>query len=495
MLLGAQTPTFSWSPPAYTTAGADEAAKLIGRAGQPMDPWQVNSLRIGMGEDHDGLWVANEVGLFVQRQNGKGGVVEARGLYGLFVRGEKRIIYTAHLDETAANTFERVVGLIESMPDLKRRIKPIHTANNTGRVIETTQGATWAFRTRGRSASTGDNVGKSGGKGRGLSCDCLFMDEALYIAQETMDAILPTMLARMNPQVWWISTPPITASAPIVKIRADGEARKPRLALAGWWNEPDADLEDERVMAAVNPAYGIRLNAGMLELLKGRLGPAGYARECGGKWPVSADATDRIDAERWKGLQDKASSRVGDVAIAVDIAPDRSWSAIGLYGERADGLGHVRLTDYRPGTSWLVGRMVELRDALGADLLGFAMGRGTAKSLEPDLAKVGITRPDDPEEPHRGDLAVLSAVEMAAACAQIIDAVKSGTLRHVPEQPLDLAIPAARTKITGDTIAWTRRDSTVDVTPVVVVTQARWLFEAWSPLMAEDQYDALDSFY
>ena len=75
-------------------------------AGLFLDDWQQFVLRHALGERADGKWAAQTVGLTVGRQNGKGSILEARELAGLFLLGEQLIIHTAHLQKTATQHFQ-----------------------------------------------------------------------------------------------------------------------------------------------------------------------------------------------------------------------------------------------------------------------------------------------------------------------------------------------------------------------------------------------------
>jgi hypothetical protein len=67
---------------------------------------------------------------------------------------------------------------------------------------------------------------------------------------------------------------------------------------------------------------------------------------------------------------------------------------------------------------------------------------------------------------------------MAAACGQLIDAVRDETLRHVPADQVIEAVKVAKTRAAGDSIAWARTDRSVDITALVALTEARWAFYA-----------------
>jgi len=99
------------------------------------------------------------------------------------------------------------------------------------------------------------------------------------------------------------------------------------------------------------------------------------------------------------------------------------------------------------------------------------------------LAAVGIRVAEDPQAVKRGELLILDAAEVADAVAQFIDAfrLRPPPLRHVGQEPLNLAVGNAKARPIGDAgqIAWGRKLSTVDIGPLVAVTQAKYGSQAW----------------
>lgn len=84
------------SVPKYASTSGDEAIELCAMAGLHLDEWQQLVLRDSLGETVDGKWAAFEVALVVPRQNGKGSLLEARELAGLFLLEEELILHSAH---------------------------------------------------------------------------------------------------------------------------------------------------------------------------------------------------------------------------------------------------------------------------------------------------------------------------------------------------------------------------------------------------------------
>jgi hypothetical protein len=175
-----------------------------------------------------------------------------------------------------------------------------------------------------------------------------------------------------------------------------------------------------------------------------------------------------IDSDLWKAMWDPASQLTGKPTFALDVAPDRSAAAIGVAGSRNDDLTHMEITsrdgvmDHRPGTAWIVPRLLELKQAFPSIRLLIAAG-SAAESLVPDIEAAGITVVPVPE----GDV--------PTACGFFYDRAVAAKLRHLRQPELDKALAAARKRDVGDKAwAWGRRKSTEDITPVYAVTLAVW---------------------
>jgi hypothetical protein len=489
--VGAQTPRVGrW--PSYATSAGDEAADLAASAGLILDPWQRYVLTHGLGEREDGRWAAFKVCCWVPRQNGKGTIIEARELAGLFLFGEKLILHSAHEYKTASEAFLRIKDLIQGCPDLDRRVNKYWQANGEQGIELTSAAGGGRLRF----------IARSRGSGRGFSGDLNVLDEVQELTAQQMAALLPTMSARPNPQIWFFGTPPEDPGAYAYGLRNDGQAGAERMAHFDWGADLDltsaADLRrartDRDLWYACNPAMGIRIHE---EFVADEAKPSGlgdrFAVERLGAWlPRAADGASVLNIEAWNELCDPDSRREGDVAFAVDVTPARDAACISVYGTRPDGLGHLEVIDHRPGTDWLVERLLNLRERWNPVAIGID-AKGPAGSLLLDLAKAGIAIPENPDRPRRGDLALLTAQDVAAACGQLADAVVQGTLRHIGQEQMETAIRGAKTRNLVDAWAWARRVSSADISPLVACTNARWAYEHRLPLLDED-YDVADSF-
>jgi hypothetical protein len=113
-------PTFEAWPEGDETTGTD-CLDLAAAYGVPLDGWQADIVR-GVLRESDGAWSASQVGLVVSRQNGKGQVLLALELFGLFELGEM-ILHTAHAVRTSSDAFRRLWGVIQSHADLAGRVR------------------------------------------------------------------------------------------------------------------------------------------------------------------------------------------------------------------------------------------------------------------------------------------------------------------------------------------------------------------------------------
>lgn len=445
-LAGRQRPRVEYVPD-YVSSAGDEAIEFCTSIGLHLDPWQRHVIQHSLGERRDGKYAAFEVGLVVPRQNGKGAVLEARELAGLFLFDEGLILHSAHEFKTAQEAFRRVLAHVQNAPDLDKRVARVRTSHGE-EGIELKGGARLRF------------VARSTGSGRGFSGDTVILDEAYNLASEGMSALLPTLSARPNPQIWYTSSAGMTTSEQLRKVRERGLAKQSkRLAYFEWSAPADIDLDNREGWAQANPALGIRITEEFIESERDAMDDAGFSRERLGIWFDPA-AQMVIDGRKWSALADPDSKLDKSIVFAVDATPERSGAAIAVAGRRADGLGHVEVVDARSGTGWMVERIVELhvRHKPRAWLLDPASAAG---AWIPALQERGI-------EP-----VLVTGREMAQACGALYeDVVEGQALRHLDQPQLNAALSGARKRLLSDAWAWHRRDSSVDISPLVAVTLA-----------------------
>lgn len=460
-LVGAQHPRVC-SFPDYVSSAGVEAVELCRLAGLELDGWQQLVLERALGERPDGRWAAFEVGVCVPRQNGKGAILEARELAGLFILGERLIIHSAHEFATSLEAFRRLLALIEETPDLERRVKRVSRAHGE-EGIELKGGQRVRFRTRTK------------GGGRGFSADCVILDESMMLPEASIAALMPTLSARPNPQVWYTGSAVDQESHDdglvFARVRERGVRGDEALAYFEWSLDrlsPDEVLWEERVSsevwAAANPGLGIRISEEHVGNEQRSMDPRTFAVERlnVGDWPAAdAAAQSVISLEAWVAAADFESAPESGLWFCADVAPDRSRSTIVVCGWREDGLAHVEVVDRRPGTDWVAARVAELAGRNpGCGVVVDAVG--PASSLLPPLRAAGLA----PVQ--------MSARDAADAAACLFDAVAQGTVRHLGQPELEAAVRGAAKRPLGDAWAWSRKHSKVDITPLVGASNALW---------------------
>lgn len=448
----------------------------------------------------DGKWACFEYFELVARQQGKSALIEARALAGLLLLNEPEILWSAHEYKAVMTGFRRMRRYIRKLGTPLDKDGFLWDVDGIPVKIHTAHGEEGFERLDTESRIK--FIARSKGSGRAFSGDLIFIDEAFAYTDFMHDALMPTLLARPNGQIVFTSTPPLTGDTGEVmydlKERAEAGGDD-GLGYRDWGPKETleerhlVDLEDPQVLARTCPALGRgRVTMETIRRLRRSMGEKGFAREVGCMWPKRKRGGAAIQAKAWNDLADPQSKRQGDVSIGVDISPDRAYAAIGLYGTRPDDLGHVHLLDYQPGTDWIVARMVELRSL---DPLAFAMGRATYESLKAELEKAGFSKPEKADEPKRGDLAVTMAAEMTASTGQMLDAVKQASFRHKGQNELDGSAVGAKVKQNGDSLVWARTDADTDTAPIVAVSVARWGHVSRAHLIANDDFDLMNSIW
>lgn len=457
---GHQRPRVQLVPPFVDSLGA-EAVALAEYAGLVLDDWQAWVLSNSLGRQASGLWAAGEIGLVLPRQNGKNGTLEARQLAGLFLLSERLQIHSAHQFDTSLEAYRRLKFLIQNTPELDEQVaRYVNSHGEEG--IELKNGCRIRFRTRTK------------GGGRGFSCNTLYLDEAMELPEATHSALMPTMSAMPNPQVWYTGSAVDQSihdnGVVLARVRKRGMEGSPGLMYAEWSADEDAvradpELADDvELWAQANPALGIRIRHEHVQLERESMAQRSFEVErLGvGDWPDPSGARQVIPPERVKACEDTSSREAPGAALSLsfDVTPDRQWSSISVAGLRADDRYHVEVVDRRPGTEWVVARIVELRGSHNIEGPVRLDDKGPAGSLAPELVKAGV------------EIRSVTAAEHAAACGALFDAFQDGTIRHLGQAELVSSLRGAAKRPLGEAWAWSRKSSGVDISPLVSVTLA-----------------------
>lgn len=437
---------------------ADEMIDLSAVAGLVLDPWQEYAAEGSCLVRPDGKWAAFRVGIAANRQNGKGSIMEARQLAGLFLWHERLQVHTAHEFRTAQKHFQRILSLIEQTPTLDRMVSRVRRADGE-EAIETKDGTTLQFMARSLKS------------GRGITGDVVYLDEAFALKSQMMASLMSTMSARSvqeNPQLWYASSAGMPESEVLWSLREDAIAQSdPRLTYMEWSAPDDADPDDPEVWALANPAMGVRISEDFVRAERKALGDEEFKRERLGVWSPLGDGG-FIPPAKWSKCLDSAlaemvtngeviDQKLTRVALGVDVPPDRSYGSVCVSGFREDGSHFVELLAREIGTDWLPGYLADLLAEGGkvpilAD--GFSAVSAMALELRQNRVPVKFIRSDVYKK----------------ACGVFYDKVVQGQVAHKGDADLDAAVAGAVPSSKDKLWAWTSKS--VDVSPLVAATLA-----------------------
>ena len=344
-LKGSQEPSVRIVPQYEQSDGS--AAERVLRAGKfYLDPWQRTALDDWLAIGPDGLWVCATCGLAVPRQNGKSGLVEGRAEVGMILYNEE-VIYTAHLQKTATETFEEMAAFFES-PKLKPRVEDIKTALGREQIILKT-GARIKFLARTRNG------------GRGQHGDLLVFDEAQELDYDAQASFIPAISASLNPQVIYLGTPPDPTAPGVVFRSIRDNARAGQTEKTSWTEfsvDEVGDITDQERWAATNPALGRRILKSTIKAELEQLAPDDFARERLGWWTpvVEHKEVKAIDEEAWDACGSDELKPEGKTAYGIKFSAD--GSEVCLCGAVIPQIGKARvsLIDRKPtghGLQWL----------------------------------------------------------------------------------------------------------------------------------------------
>ena len=448
--IGAQRPRLSLLPDGVVSSAADEAIDLAASCGLVLDDWQRWVLDGILSERADRSFAAAQAVLIVPRQSGKNAVLEALELAALFLLNESRIIHTAHLAKTAADHMQRMVALIRGNPELEA-MSQFFFANGKEAIVRRDNHARLEFITRGRKTA------------RGGSPQRVIFDEALYLSDEQMQAIMPALSAQSlntetSPQIIYTSSAPLPESDVLHRVRNACIAGELKNAFFAEWScPPGTDPADRDAWYQANPGLGIRIGEQWIaEQELPILSPEAFAIERLGI-VLGADGGSS-ELPNWGRCLDADSQPAGKVSLAVDAAPDLSWVSIAVAGDRTDGLAHVevveRCTSVTDAVVILKAMWTKHRMPVHLD------PRAAASALIPPLMDARIK------------VVELTTADLLKACALVKQQVHDGLVRHRGQIPLDQAVQGAAVRAIGEGWAWARKVSTVDITPLMAVTLA-----------------------
>lgn len=344
--MGNQEPSVRISPRYKQTDGGD-AARLLAIGDLVLDPWQADILDDWMAVTPSGRWMSTTCGGSVPRQNGKTGLLQGRMAAGMLMYNEQ-VIYTAHLQKTATETFEELASFFDCAK-LRKYVQDIKTALGREQVI-LKSGARVKFLARTRNG------------GRGQHGDLLVFDEAQEVDDSVQASFIPAISASLNPQTIYVGTPPETDDGANVFRKLREKALAKETKKASWFEfsvKEIGDVHDPERWAMTNPALGRRILLSTIEGECEQMAEDMFARERLGWWcPVVTHKIDAaIDIKVWEACRSTAPKPEGKTAYGIKFSADGSVVSLCGAVQPTDGSpARISLIDMRPtamGTQWL----------------------------------------------------------------------------------------------------------------------------------------------
>ena len=428
-LMGSQEPSVRIAPKYKTTDGADAAA-ILRVGGVNLDPWQMDILDDWMGRTASGRWASPTCGGSVPRQNGKTLLVQGRMEAGMLLLNEQ-VIYTAHLQKTATETFEEMRDFFEH-PKLKKYVQDIKTALGREQII-LKSGARVKFLARTRNG------------GRGQHGDLLVIDEAQEMDAEQQASFLPAISASLNPQTVYVGTPPDPSAVGTV-FRGIREKSKDSKKTSWFeFSVPEiGDVRDPERWAKANPALGRRILMSTIEGEVEQMDADTFARERLGWWtPIATEKVEyALDRKAWEACASDEPKPEGKTAYGVKFTADGAFVTLCGAVCPADGKARISLIDSRPtggGTRWLA---EWLNERYGKASCVVIDGRNGVDVLVDRIADTWKTK---------GSVIRPSARDMVASVSQLSNEIAEQTVTwYRPQKLLDnSAVTSTKRSLAG----------------------------------------------
>lgn len=432
-LIGSRIPRLSHVPEGDSSRG-DRAVEFARLAGMTLFPWQEDVLRAMCITGDDGKWAASESVISVPRQNGKGEILVARELAGIYLFGEQEILHTAHFLDTAVDARDRLWDVIEHCEDLMFWWEDDPETPGVPQLVRSNGKESIVFPT-GQKVKFRTRTDKTG---RGLSIDLLVFDECFNLPKQTYSAISKTTRAKQNAHTIFISSPVDNSEhihgATFSAKRWAGIDRAPGVMFMEWSADPDqVDIYSREALVQSNPSLtldgpGAQFRDAMQDANSAKVSEAlrdAYLVETLGigNWVPrdgeDSDFTPIIDLDAWRAMADDAPvvTKLRESALGIDVNVNGDVCAMVAAIKTRRGV-HLSLSDRvefdRDALLQDLGKAVELNDPLAAAI----DVRGPASTIERGIGDLGV-------EPT-----IMQAKDVAKGYMLLQQLINEGVLSH-----------------------------------------------------------------
>lgn len=390
----------------------------------------------------DGNPAFREVIFTLMRQQGKTTLFLAFSVERCTLRSSsQKVAYTAQTGSDARKKLlDDQVPILQASP-LFQAVRRVSRAQGS-------EGIVW------RNGSRIDVLASSASAGHGKIIDLGELDEAFDDVDDRREqAMLPAMITRPEAQLLIGSTMGTDASVYLNRKVDAGraaamEGKTSGIAYFEWSIPDDEDVDDPSVWWRYIPALGYTITEAAVAHARQTMTDGEWRRAFGNQRTKSSERI--IPEATWRAVCTTSQAPTGRLTFAVEVSPDRDWSAVVACGDGGDR-PVVELIDYRPGTGWVAGRI--------ADLLARHSGGCVVEARSP-AAALGI--------PGATEIPTADAVKASGA---FYDAVADSRLWVRDDPRFDTALASAVKQPVADSWRIGRRVGR-DVSPLVAATLA-----------------------
>jgi hypothetical protein len=445
-------------PPRYATLRNPDnptfghrIARVSSLLGQPFMGWQQYVADVGgeLIEARPGIFVPKyrEIIFTVPRQNGKTTIVLSWEMERATLRSTpQRIAYSAQTGlDARKKLLEDQVPMIEAskLASLVRHVR----RKNGEEGVDFHNGSKLDVQSGTKSAGHGRTLGLG------------VVDEAFDDVDDRREgSMLPAMNTVIDAQLIVCSTMGTEASMYLNRKVESGRlslvsGQESEIAYFEWSAPDDADIDSVETWKACMPAFGHTVSERAVRHARQTMSEGEFRRAFLNQLTTSDERVIPLDV--WLAVQVPECAPDGELIFAIDCDPERTRGALAV----VDRDGNCEVIAAERGTAWLVPTAAEKARKYGARV---AYTPDTAGVFGDELEAGGVRT------------IKVAGLDFTKACSHFFDAVIDKTVAIRPHEALNAAVAGAQRRSTGDAWVWSRKNSDVDISPLVCVTLASW---------------------
>lgn len=437
-------PRFATKPTKGAKTWQAPVIRSAERLGTPFMPWQRSSTRIITELRPDGLPRFKTVIVSVPRQQGKT-TLSRSALTARAERADDLKLYSTA--QTRVYAAKHVLALGDAL----------------GGAVSVRRGI-GAERVTWPNGSTLEPISPTEGGGHGDSIDFMLADEGWTLSSATMGGIRPAMIARPHSQLLIISTMGTVESSVwnglVARGREATEDPDATMAYLEYSAPSDDAVFDESRWHQWMPALGITVSHADIRAAMADMEPAEIIRAFGNR---TTQALVSIFPGEWVERAWRVIEPPQKFALAVDVNDEPPGASV-VTGHVTDEGVATRLVEWRFGSPrWIPKLVHEIVQSREVEVIVADFG-GPAKQIEADLRSIGESTYTPVED--------CKPRELGADTQRFYDDLREGRAQMMRVEELELAMGGARRKQLGDLWLVSRRQMSVDASPLIATIAA-----------------------